>query len=93
MLSVYQQLKRNGFDDDHIILVADRSVADSKKNPEPGTVRATIDGPDLMAGAVIDYDASELTAADIMRIATSRKKAIVTNMNSIVRAKLFSLRR
>ena len=68
VLSVYQQLKRNGFDDDHIILIADRSVADDRKNPEPGTVRASIDGPDLMAGAVIDYDASTLSAADIMRI-------------------------
>ena len=68
VLSVYQQLKRNGFDDDHIILIADRTVADDPKNPEPGTVRASIDGPDLMAGAQIDYDASTLSAADIMRI-------------------------
>ena len=68
VLSVYQQLKRNGFDDDHIILIADRSVADDRKNPEPGTVRATIDGPDLMAGAQIDYDASTLAAVDVLRI-------------------------
>lgn len=68
VLSVYQQLKRNGFDDDHIILIADRSVADDLKNPEPGTVRASIGGPDLMAGAVIDYDASKLTAVDVLRI-------------------------
>ena len=68
VLSVYQQLKRNGFDDDHIILIADRSVADDRKNPEPGTVRASIDGPDLMAGAVIDYDASTLAAVDVLRI-------------------------
>ena len=68
VLSVYQQLKRSGFDDDHIILIADRSVADDRKNPEPGTVRASIDGPDLMAGAVIDYDASTLAAVDVLRI-------------------------
>ena len=68
VLSVYQQLKRNGFDDDHIILIADRSVADDLKNPEPGTVRATIDGPDLMAGAQIDYDASQLSAVEVLRI-------------------------
>jgi hypothetical protein len=68
VLSVYQQLKRNGFDDDHIILIADRSVADDRKNPEPGTVRASISGPDLMAGAVIDYDASQLSAVDVLRI-------------------------
>ena len=68
VLSVYQQLRRNGFDDDHIILIADRSVADDLKNPEPGTVRATIDGPDLMAGAQIDYDASQLSAVEVLRI-------------------------
>ncbi|MBQ3753733.1 MAG: peptidase C13, partial [Prevotella sp.] len=68
VLSVYQQLKRSGFDDDHIILIADRSVADDLKNPEPGTVRATIDGPDLMAGAHIDYDASQLSAVEVLRI-------------------------
>ena len=68
VLSVYQQLKRNGFDDDHIILVADRSVADNPKNPEPGTIRASIGSPDLMSGAQIDYDASTLNAVDILRI-------------------------
>lgn len=68
VLSVYQQLKRSGFDDDHIILIADRSVTDDLKNPEPGTVRATIDGPDLMAGAQIDYDASQLSAVEVLRI-------------------------
>ena len=68
VLSVYQQLKLGGFDDDHIILIADRSVADDRKNPEPGTVRATIDGPDLMAGAQIDYDASQLSAVEVLRI-------------------------
>ena len=44
------------------------SVADSQKNPEPGVVRASIGGPDLMAGAVIDYDASTLAAVDVLRI-------------------------
>ena len=68
VLSVYQQLKLGGFDDDHIILIADRSVADDLKNPEPGTVRATIGGPDLMAGAQIDYDASQLSAVEVLRI-------------------------
>ena len=68
VLSVYQQLRRNGFDDDHIILIADRSVADDPKNPEPGTVRATLGGPDLMQGAQIDYDAAQLSAVEVLRI-------------------------
>ena len=77
VLSVYQQLKRNGFDDDHIILIADRSVADDPKNPEPGTIRASIGGPDLMAGAKIDYDASKLTATDIMHILMGQRSTLL----------------
>ena len=73
VLNVYQLLKRNGFDDDHIILIADRSVADDQKNPEPGVVRTAPDGSDLMAGVQIDYDSSELTAADIARILTGQR--------------------
>ena len=82
VLNVYQQLKRNGFDDDHIILIADRSVADDPKNPEPGVVRTTPDGPDLLGGttlgsgfpaAVIDYDASELSVGDVARILTGQR--------------------
>ena len=74
VLNVYQQLKRNGFDDDHIILIADRTVADDSKNPEPGTIRTTPDSPDLMAGVKIDYDASDLTAADVARILTGQRR-------------------
>ena len=67
-LNVYQLLRRGGFDDDHIILIADRSIADDPKNPEPGVVRTSPDGPDLMAGVQIDYDAAKLTARDVADI-------------------------
>lgn len=68
VLNVYQHLRRGGFDDDHIILIADRSVADSNRNPEPGVVRTSVGGQDLMQGAQIDYDASKLSVADIADI-------------------------
>jgi glycosylphosphatidylinositol transamidase (GPIT) subunit GPI8 len=67
-LNVYQLLRHNGFDDDHIILIADRSIADNPMNPEPGIIRTSSNGPDLMAGALIDYDAAKLTAADVANI-------------------------
>jgi len=67
-LNVYQLLRHHGFDDDHIILIADRSIADDPKNPEPGVVRTSPDGPDLMAGVQIDYDAAKLTARDVADI-------------------------
>lgn len=68
ILNIYHHLLRGGFDDDHIILIADRSIADSKENPEPGTIRTSTDGPDLMKNVRIDYDASKLSANDISLI-------------------------
>ena len=72
-LNVYQLLRHNGFDDDHIILIADRSVADDPKNPEPGTVRTSPDGPNLMQGVQIDYDAAKLTAVDVASILSGQQ--------------------
>jgi len=68
VLNVYQLLKHGGMDDEHIILVADRSIADDAYNPEKGVIRTSIDGPNLMQGAQIDYDAAQLTAADVASI-------------------------
>jgi len=74
VLSVYQLLRRGGFDDDHIILIIDATMADDANNHERGIVRAAPGGPDLLGGsdglpaAVIDYDAASLSAADISSI-------------------------
>ena len=74
VLSVYQMLHRGGFDDDHIILIIDKALANSSDNPEKGIIRAAMDAPDLLGGtdnlpaAVIDYDAATLTPADISSI-------------------------
>ena len=77
VLSVYQLLRRGGFDDDHIILIIDAAMANDINNRERGIVRAEPGGPDLLGGtdaakgypaAVIDYDTSTLTAADISNI-------------------------
>ena len=68
VLSVYQMLKKNGFDDDHIILVLDKALASDSKNPEPGIIRAEDGGKDLMSGSTIDYDNADLTSADICNI-------------------------
>ena len=74
VLSVYQLLRRGGFDDDHIILIIDATMVNDTHNREPGIVRAEPGGPDLLGGsdglpaAIIDYDAASLTAADISSI-------------------------
>ena len=68
VLSVYQQLKQNGYDDEHIILIIDKALATDARNANPGVVRSSADGPNLLAGAVVDYDNATLTAADISDI-------------------------
>ncbi len=68
VLSVYQMLKKNGYDDDHIILIIDKALASDSKNPEPGVIRAEDGGQDLMAGSSMDYDNATITPADITNI-------------------------
>ena len=73
VLSVYQQLKQGGYDDDHIILIIDKALANDAKNTDPGAVRSSADGPNLLTGAVVDYDNATLTAADISDILLGNK--------------------
>ena len=74
VLSMYQLLRHNGFDDDHIILILDDALSTDEKNLERGIIRATHDGKDLLGGtdglpkAAVDYNAATLTAADIADI-------------------------
>lgn len=74
VLSMYQLLRRNGYDDDHIILVIDGNLANDAKNLEKGVVRAAEDGKDLLGGtdglpkAVVDYHNADMTPADISDI-------------------------
>ena len=68
VLSVYQMLKNNGFDDDHIILIIDKALATDPKNPEQGIIRAEDDGPNLYSNVVVDYDNADVTPADICKM-------------------------
>ena len=74
VLNVYQLLRKNGFDDDHIILIIDKSLANDEQNDEPGVIRISEDGQDLLGGtdglpkAVVDYDAADLSPDDISNI-------------------------
>lgn len=74
VLNVYQLLRKNGFDDDHIILIIDCALANDSLNKEPGIIRISPEGQDLLGGtdglpkAEVDYDAADLTPADISDI-------------------------
>ena len=82
VLSIYQSLRRGGFPDDHIILILDKSMANDAQNPDPGVVRTSPNGPDLLSGttagsgilaADVDYDSADLTATDVADILAGRQ--------------------
>ena len=75
VLSMYQLLRKNGYDDDHIIIIIDKALANDKKNTEAGIIRAADDGPDLLANTVVDYDNVTLSPADISNILLGNKTA------------------
>lgn len=81
VLSMYQMLRKNGFTDDHIILITDGALAQDNDNPEKGIIRTSMSGQDLLGGsdglpkAVVDYDAATLTAADIADILLGRQSS------------------
>ena len=68
VLSIYQMLKANGYDDDHIILVSADDCADASENIDKGAVRTDPNGKNLRQGAVIDYKNADLTPQDICNI-------------------------
>ena len=75
VLNVYQMLRRNGWDDDHIILVISDEIADNPNNSLKGEVRTSTYGDNLYANAVIDYSTDSLTVADIQDIMLGRSSA------------------
>ena len=75
VLGMYQLLRKNGYDDAHIILIIDKALATDQKNPEAGIIRAADDGPDLMTNVVADYDNAMLTPADVCHILLGEQTA------------------
>ncbi len=68
VLNVYQLLKRQGWDDDHIILVIRDNLAYHASNPQPGEIYASAGGDNLYQNVQIDYRADTLSTADICSI-------------------------
>lgn len=80
VLAMYQLLRRGGYDDDHITLVLDTSLANDPDNNEPGIIRGGTDMADLLGGtdadrgypaATVDYGNDQLSPADICDILKS----------------------
>lgn len=80
--AMYQLMKRHGYDDDHIILVAKDDIAWNPKNLYPGVVRVYRDGGNVYDGICIDYRLDDLKPEDLEAIlageASGRTPYVVT---------------
>lgn len=72
VLDMYQLLRSRGFDDDHIILIAEDDLANNPRNPNPGTVYTEALGQDVYADVHIDYAPTALTPDDLADILTGQ---------------------
>ena len=65
---IYQLLRKNGYDDDHIVLIAEDDIAYNKSNTAQGVVRVRMNGDNVYEDVKIDYRPSELNSGDIKAI-------------------------
>ena len=60
-LNIYQILRKQGVNDDHIVLMLADDLADDPRNPEPGVVRSVAAGPNLNVDVQLDYRLDDTT--------------------------------
>ncbi len=68
VLQMYQILRKQGYDDDHIVLIMEDDIANNASNPQMGTVQVRPNGDNLYQNLVIDYHTSQLEPSDIKHI-------------------------
>ncbi len=67
-LTVYDLLRANGVDDDHIILMVYDDVPTAPENPLPGNIHNFPKGENIRAGAVIDYAGPEVSTGTFRNV-------------------------
>lgn len=68
VLHTYQLLKKNGFDDDHIILILADDLANNTSNILSGVVRNELEGENLYTDVVVDYKLEDISSVDLKNI-------------------------
>lgn len=66
--NIYQFLRKRGYDDDHIVLIAEDDIAYDPCNKLPGTVSVSVGGENVYKDMHIDYHPSDLNPEDIKSI-------------------------
>lgn len=65
VLNIYQQLKMNGYDDNHIILIIEDDLAYNPNNPNPGVLVSRMGAPNVYHDLEIDYKTSDISPSAI----------------------------
>ena len=73
VLNIYQQLRLNGYDDDHIVLIIEDDLAYNSSNPHPGILVSRNVGENVYRNPEIDYHPRNLSPSDIGDILMGRK--------------------
>lgn len=78
VLDMYNILKKNGWNDDHIILIVEDDIAYNASNPYPGVIKVKSTGENLYNSTIeIDYHLTDLQATDIQKILIGQKSETV----------------
>ncbi len=75
VFAMYQLLKKHGYDDDHIIVIAEDNLATAKENAYPGKIFVEIGGENVRDNVKVDYHFSDLTRQDIADIMLGKQSA------------------
>ena len=73
VLQMYQILRQQGYDDDHIVLIMEDDIANNAQNPHKGVVQVRPGGENVYQNVKVDYHTSELEPQDIQRILCGEK--------------------
>lgn len=68
---MYQMLKSNGLDDDHILLVSEDDIARHSINPTPGRILPPEGEGNLYENVIVDYKLSEVGLSGLLETLTT----------------------
>lgn len=74
-LNVYDPLRANGVDDDHIILMVDDDIPTAPENPIKGDVHNLPKGENIRADAVVDYAGPGVSAETFRNVLAGERTA------------------
>lgn len=74
VFAMYQLLKQHGYDDDHIIVIVQDNLADSKENEKfAGQIFVEVGGENVHKDVKVDYHFKDLTPDDLADIMLGKK--------------------